>query len=143
MMKRWIPTVSAVAFASLAALVLYGRSVTPTACAQARPAAPPKAVLAVSALAKNPGHYQGALRVEGVVSKVSPKEKTLALIDTAEYEKCGEVDCAPFYLPVRWGGQMPAVTNQVRVEGEIQKQNGKLVFVARSLEKVAPKAKKP
>lgn len=103
------------------------------------PKAPPVSAatntpVGVDALMQGIDRYHGALRVEGVVSAVSVEENVLGLIDLSELEKCGRTTCARFTLPIRWAGAMPAVGDVVRVEGEVTKANGKLVFVARTLE---------
>lgn len=77
-------------------------------------------------------HRKGSVQVEGIVSQTSPQDKTLTLIDTQEFERCG-LGCAKLMLPVRWPGTMPGMKEKVRVEGEIEEAGGKLVFVARSM----------
>ncbi len=111
-------------------------SVPPTAEAKTN------AVLGVETFMRGVSHYQGRVQVEGVVRTVSAKTHTLALIDVAEFEKCGLADCAELVLPVRWAGTMPSVGQNVRVSGEVQKQKTKLVFVASEVEKVQPPEKK-
>jgi hypothetical protein len=110
----------------------------PIGSVQAGDKVPPKsgAALEVSALMREVDKHKGPLRVEGVVSKVFPKEQKLGLIDAAEFRKCGVVTCAEMVLPVQWNGAMPEVKSLVRLEGEIRDAGGKLEFVARSLEKV-------
>jgi len=96
-------------------------------------------VLEVSTVMREADNHKGAIRLEGVVSKVFPKEQRLGLIDSAEFKKCGVVTCADMVLPVRWNGAMPEAKSIVRLEGEIQKTGEKLEFVARSLEMVSTK----
>lgn len=76
------------------------------------------------------------VRVEGVVSGVSPEHRTLGLIDCREFERCGVTTCAQLTLPVEWAGPMPKTEETVRVEGEVQETGGKLIFVAGGVEKV-------
>jgi hypothetical protein len=92
---------------------------------------------------RNADRHRGPLCVEGVVSVVSPEQRTLALIDTREYQACGVTDCAPLYLPVRWNGSMPSVEDLVQLEGEVREGDGKLVFVARTLRKVESQPENP
>jgi hypothetical protein len=110
----------------------------------ATPAAPqtPVAALGVDLLMREPEKHPGTLVVEGVVKTASKKEQPLALIDVEEYRKCRVVTCALLALPVRWAGEMPAVLDIIRVEGEVTTVNGKMLFAARKLEKV-PETKKP
>jgi len=97
------------------------------------------AVLDVSTLMREAEKHQGPIRVEGVVSRVYPKDQKLGLIDTAEFKRCGVVTCADLVLPVRWAGAMPEPKTQVRLEGEIRKSGEGMEFVANALEKVAAK----
>lgn len=96
----------------------------------------PVPALGVDRLMKEPEKHPGALVVEGVVKTASKKDQTLALIDVAEYRKCRVVTCSLLALPVRWAGELPAVLDIVRVEGEVTTVSGKMLFAARKLEKV-------
>jgi len=93
------------------------------------------AVLGVENFMKNVDRYRGNVRVEGVVAAVSATNQMLGLIDTREFQTCGLEKCG-LSLPVRWTGAMPAVGQAIRTDGEVQKTKGKLVFVAKTLEKV-------
>jgi len=88
----------------------------------------------VDELMKNPESYTGSIRVEGVVSTISPGQQSLGLIDSREFAECGVTTCALFILPVQWSGSMPSVRDTVQVVGQVQKSNGKFVFVAKTLE---------
>jgi len=92
------------------------------------------AVLGVENFMKNVEHYRGNVRVEGVVATVSASDQMLALIDVREFQTCGLEQCS-LSLPVRWSGTMPAVGQAVRTDGQVQEAKGKLVFVAKTLEK--------
>lgn len=95
-----------------------------------------EASVGVDSFMRNVDRYRRQpLRVEGVVSAASQEEGSLALIDRAEFERCG-LGCAELTLPIRWSGPMPAIQDTVRVQGEVQKDGGKLVFVAGSVEVV-------
>jgi len=98
--------------------------------------------LGVDQLMKEPEKHPGALVLEGVVKTASKKDRTLALVDVEEYRRCRVVTCALLALPVRWAGEMPAVLDIVRVEGEVTTVSGKMLFAARKLEKV-PETKQP
>ncbi len=128
------------AFAALT-ILLVG---TPRADAgQATPVAPqtPVAPLGVDQFMREPEKHTGTLVVEGVVKTASKKDQTLALIDVEEYRKCRVVTCSQLALPVRWAGEMPAVLDIVRVEGEVTTVNGKMLFAARKLAKIPETAK--
>lgn len=97
------------------------------------------AVLGVQEFMKNVDRYQGKVRVEGVVSAVSPAAQALSLIDVQEFKDCGVTTCAPLTLPVRWQGPWPSVNDVVQLEGELRKSGGKLFFEAKRLQKKASK----
>lgn len=100
------------------------------------------AVLGVEQYMRGVEHYKGRVEVQGVVQKVAAKTQTVALIDVEEFRHCGLADCAELVLPVRWSGKLPEPGQAVRVTGEVQKQKGKLVFVASKGEKVELPEKK-
>lgn len=93
------------------------------------------AVLGIENFMKNVDRYRGEVRVEGVVFAVSASKHTLGLIDVREFQTCGLKECGGLTLPVSWTGAMPAVGQAVRADGEVQKMKGKLVFVAKTVEK--------
>lgn len=96
-------------------------------------------VLGVQEFMKNVDRYQGKVRVEGVVSAISPAAQALSLIDVQEFKDCGVTTCAPLTLPVRWQGPWPSVKDVVQLEGELRKSGGKLFFEAKRLQKKASK----
>ncbi len=99
-------------------------------------AVPLPKVLGVDDFMKNVDRYRGKVSLEGVVSTVAPEQKAVSLIDAKEFQACGVTTCAQLTLPVQWRGPMPAVRDLVRIEGQAQEINGKLMFVADKLEKV-------
>jgi hypothetical protein len=138
-MKHWTPFTALAVLVAAVALAGVGRRRSGAPAGHGTAAVRPSpAILGVEALMQAPERHQGPIRVEGIVSAIAPKQRTLALIDIAEFQKCRTVQCAPLALPVRWTGPMPAVANAVRVEGEIRKLGGKLIFVARALGQVKP-----
>lgn len=104
--------------------------------APAGSAASTNAVVGVEKFMRGVEGYRGLVQVEGVVQKVSARSKSMALIDVEEFRKCGLADCADAVLPVRWAGKLPEPGQAVRVTGEVQKQKGKLVFMASELARV-------
>ena len=98
------------------------------------------AVIGVEDLMQNVERHRGTIRVEGVVSAVVSDRQVLTLIDTRELRECGVTTCARLKLPVRWTGAMPRVGEIVRVDGEVQAQEGKRLFIAGKLEAVSPPA---
>jgi len=103
----------------------------------------PESILGVDTFMRNVERHRGIVQVEGVVSAISEKDQTLALIDTREFQECGVTTCASLQLPVRWEGAMPAGRDVVRVTGEAKEINGKLLFIAKALEKTSPQLKEP
>ncbi len=96
----------------------------------------PQAVSGIDEFMKNVDRYQGKVSLKGVVSALAPEQQTISLIDAQEFQSCGVTTCAQLTLPVQWRGPMPAVSDLVRVEGQTQEVNGKLMFVVDKLEKV-------
>lgn len=123
------------ALAAFTILLLGAPRVDAGEAIQAAPQKPVPA-LGIDQLMKEPEKHPGALVVEGVVKTASKKDQSLALIDVDEYRKCKVVTCSLLALPVRWAGEMPAVLDIVRVEGEVTTVNGKMLFAAKKLEKV-------
>lgn len=96
-------------------------------------------VLGVQEFMKNVDRYRGKVRLEGVVSAVSPSDQALSLIDIQELKDCGVTTCAPLTLPVKWKGPLPAVRDVVQLEGEVRESGGKLFFEAQRLRKKGSK----
>ena len=92
--------------------------------------------LGVDEFMKQVDQHRGTVAVKGVVSSTSAEKELLALIDVKEFEKCKRTSCSKLRLPVRWAGAMPELEDAVRVEGQVQESDGKLVFLAKSLEKI-------
>lgn len=135
-MKRTL-VLAAVLLAALSVLVAWKvRTQGPRRAAEATAASAQGTdpVLGVEALMHAVDRYRGTVRVEGAVSAASAETQTLALIDTKELEKCGVTTCAPLSLPVRWSGNLPEIGQLVRVEGSVSEADGKLVFVAQTLQ---------
>lgn len=139
-MKRWIIIASCVAASvSIAVWQGRGRSVISSPSSDAGLTSQSKKILGVEELVKGAdGYHDSTILVEGVVSAVSSDNHLFALIDTGEFQKCGDITCAQLALPVRWSGPMPLEREIVRVQGAVQEISGKLVFVAQSLEKMGP-----
>lgn len=128
--RLWAGSAMLIAAIGIAVAARTGGSRNP------RPSADTSVSLGVDSLMRNAErHRKGPVRVEGVVSAAIPEEKTLTLIDNEEFERCG-LGCPELILPVRWWGAMPAVRERVRIEGEIEESGGKLIFVARSVDRL-------
>lgn len=100
------------------------------------PAASPvaaAAVLGVDELMTRDPMPRARIAVEGIVSATDAKQKTVALIDRTEFQRCRVTTCASLTLPVSWSGAMPTVGQLVRLEGNVEDAGGKLIFAARQL----------
>ena len=93
-----------------------------------------KATLGVDEFMKNADRYRGKVSLEGVVGTVVPKEQEITLMDRGKMGVCSCVQVN--LLPVQWRGPMPAMGDLIRVEGQAQEVEGKLMFVGDKLEKV-------
>ena len=96
-------------------------------------------VLGVEEFMKNIDHYRGKVRLEGVVSAISPADQALSLIDIEEFKDCGVTTCAPLILPVKWQSTLPSVKEVVQLEGEVRESGGKLFFEAQRLQRKGAK----
>lgn len=99
---------------------------------------PPAKILGVDQFMNGVDQHKGPIRVEGVVIGVAPDKQMMAVVDTDQFRKCGILDCPTYLvLPVTWSGSMPLVKDVVRMQGQIKESGGKLMFEAKSLEKLA------
>lgn len=133
-MKRWPWVACSLLVVAIGIAAVFFRASSGEAPMGTRNPPPGRGIpLGVDDLMRNVERYRkGSVLVEGIVSLATPKDGTLTLIDTGEFERCG-LGCAKLMLPVRWNGSMPAVKEKVRLEGEIEDAGGKLVFVAKSV----------
>jgi hypothetical protein len=135
-MKKVVILIGCVAIAvTLTIWQVRTRSAQPTTLGLTGEPSTSNGILGVEGFMKDVDNYRGKVSVEGVVSAVAVTNQMLAMIDLREFQTCGLKQCAEFTLPVRWTGTMPAVGQAVRVEGEVQEDSGKLVFVAQAVEK--------
>lgn len=136
-MKRWV-IVSCGVFAVLVIVFfsMPGQDRQSVPLIQAAHALGSGLVFQVDDFMKTADQHRGTVRIQGVVSAVIPEKEMFALIDLAEYQQCRVTTCASLMLPVHWSGTMPQVEDAVQIEGEIGESEGKLIFVARTLEKI-------
>lgn len=96
-----------------------------------------KTVIGVEELIEGPDRMSQKIRVQGLVGRVLPEQGLFSLVDLSDREELlqtGKTQCVT--LPVRWSGPMPALQDELLVEGEIQKSADGLVFVSHKVEKV-------
>lgn len=64
--------------------------------------------------------------------------QSLALVDSGGAQDCGPAGCcAKLVLPVRWTEAMPEVGQYLQMSGSIQEVDGKLLFVASTIDEAA------
>ena len=108
---------------------------------QAAAASPSGPLFDVERFVEGDPEVRGPLRIRGVVGQVRADRKLFALVDLSDREElleAGKTKCVT--LPVRWSGSMPVLHQAVLVEGTVQDEAGRLVFVASS---VAPLPAEP
>jgi hypothetical protein len=93
-----------------------------------------KATLGVDEFMKNVDRYRGKVSLEGAVASVVPREQAITLMDRGKLGICSCVQVN--LLAVQWRGPMPAMGDLIRIEGQAQEVEGKLMFVADKLAKV-------
>ena len=89
--------------------------------------------MSVDDVATRPDQYKRQIAVRGVVSFVSTKDRVAVLISESEFATCG-TSCPNVALPVRWRGELPAITDRVIVQGEIEKTEQGYLFNAENTE---------
>lgn len=109
----------------------------------------PIVTLSVESVMKFPNKFKGVLRIEGEVGAISAKDNIISLTNLSKSKKGCNPDCntgcASLAMPVRITGEMPAINLKdiVIVEGEIKKEDGKMIFVATSLKRNDNKKESP
>ena len=124
-------TVAFITAVVVAFLLVLSPSLRAGESAPSRPA-----LLGVDEFMKYVDRYRDKVSLEGVVSAIVPEQQAVSLIDSKEFQACGVTTCAQLTLPVQWRGPLPAIGDLVKIEGQAQEVNGKLMFVADKLEKV-------
>ncbi len=98
-------------------------------------------IVGVDHFMRNVNRYEGAVRVQGIVSAADANSNMLALIDVSEFQACQTTTCAQLILPVRWSKDMPKIAETVVVTGSVQESGGKRILAASDVERVGPKPK--
>ncbi len=89
-------------------------------------------ILSVNDIQADPASFKGIITVTGVVARMHPSDPTVfAMVETKEAMHCKEVDCAKFYLPVRYDGKMPQVWDEVNITGSLAKRDGFILKASR------------
>lgn len=98
-------------------------------------------ILEVDQFMRSVERYPGTVRIKGVVSVVDTNQKTFALIDSGEFQKCRITSCAQLVLPVRWDKDMPDISQTVVVTGAVRDSAGKRIFNAIDMARVTAQPK--
>ncbi len=89
-------------------------------------------ILSVNDIQADPASFKGVIAVTGIVARMHPSDpKVFTIIETKEALHCKEVDCAKFYLPVRYEGKLPQVLDEVNITGSLVKQDGFILKASR------------
>ena len=114
----------------------------PPSIAPGAPAAtlPTPNKVGVDAVAKDPKGHAGLVAIEGVVGKVFQGRGAFTLIDVAEYEQCGTVDCAEYTVPVQvpkeeFEGELPKSEETVVAVGDVQPTEKGYRFVVQEVQR--------
>ena len=91
-------------------------------------------VMHVDELAAAPENFPNEVTLRAVVSGVNESQGVFSVIDTREYEACGVLSCAKFYLPVRYEGELPTPKTLLQITGQVVRSEKGLVFEASQVE---------
>ncbi len=93
-------------------------------------------VIHVDALAESPEDFQGEFTLRGVVAGKSKSEGIFAVIDSREFESCGELTCADNTIPVKFDGDLPGLKTIVVITGHLVQNEKGLMVEAKSVKVV-------
>lgn len=93
--------------------------------------------LQVNDVASDPGAFEGALNVVGVVNAYSQSDPTILGIMDKKELLCTTPNCNKVLLPVQFTGNRPALGDEIMVSGTFQHLSGGLVFKADTMEVLA------
>lgn len=117
------------------AFLILASPVDSNACDARSEGGPGVCEMSVESLMKSPRNHTGRIKVAGMVRSISPAHKIFGLVDRDE-KKCNTKKCSIMVLPVSWDKPMPAVKDEVLLEGSLKSVDGRLLFVAVSMEKL-------
>lgn len=95
-------------------------------------------VVGVDVVAQDPKAHAGQIAVEGIVAKVLAERGAVVLIDKAEFEACGTLDCAMYSVPLivpkdQFEGELPKLKEKVVALGELQPSGKGYTFTVREV----------
>lgn len=96
----------------------------------------PLGYIHVDELAKDPHAYPGEIVLRAVVAKSNESEGVVSVIDSREFESCGQLKCAENYLPVKISGTLPEPKTLLLITGQVIRDKHGLVFQATQVKKV-------
>ncbi len=94
-------------------------------------------IIHVDELAKDPEDFRDEFMLSGVVAGVNKSEKMFAVIDSREFESCGELTCAANTIPVKLNSDdMPRPKSVVIITGKLVQSDKGFVIKAKRVEVV-------
>ena len=91
-------------------------------------------VMNVDELAEAPEKFPSEVTLRAVVAGVNESEGVFSVIDSREFEKCGVLTCARYYLPVKVEGELPKPKALLEITGKVVRSEKGLVFEANQME---------
>lgn len=92
--------------------------------------------LNVNDVGSDPAAFAGTITVTGIMAGASQQDPSIfAIVDKKELQ-CTTPNCNKVLLPVRFGGKLPIVGDEVRVTGAFISEGGGYLFAADKLKVV-------
>lgn len=87
----------------------------------------------VDDLAAKPESQTGEFVLKAVVAKVNAEAGVISVIDSREFEHCGELTCAKNYLPVKVAGELPEPATKLLITGQLVRDKNGLAIHAKEI----------
>jgi hypothetical protein len=94
------------------------------------------AALNVNDVGSDPAAFTGTITIVGVTKALSPQDPTLFGIMDLKELACNMVNCNKLIIPVRYGGAIPVIGDEVRVTGSFVNEGQGLLFKATAVKVV-------
>lgn len=86
--------------------------------------------LSVSDVAADPSAFNGTITITGVMGGISELDKSVFGIMDVKELQCKSQNCNKVFIPIKFQGQMPALGDEVRVDGSFVKVGDGYLFAA-------------
>lgn len=92
----------------------------------------------VDDLAAKPESHRGdgVFVLKAVVARVNAEAGVISVIDSREFEHCGELTCAKNYLPVKVEGDLPKPATKLLITGQLVRDKNGLSIHAKEVKKL-------